>query len=46
MDNSNSKNFSLLVMLVVLLIGVFGYCVFTSFTDQSITTDLSSLVSN
>lgn len=46
MDNSNSKNFSLLIMLAVLLIGVFGYCVFTSFADQSITADLSSLVSD
>ncbi len=46
MESSNSKNFSLLVVLVVLLVGVFGYCVFTSFADQSITADLSSLVSD
>ena len=46
MDNFNSKNFSLLIMLAVILIGVFGYCVFTSFEDQSITADLSSLVGN
>lgn len=46
MNGSNSRNFSLLVMLAILLIGVFGYCVFTNFADQSITADLSSLVGN
>ena len=46
MEGSNSKNFSLLVMLVVLLVGIFGYCVFTNFADQSITADLSNLVGN
>ncbi len=46
MNSSNLKNFYLLILLVVLMVGVFGYYVISSFSGDTLYTDLSKFVEN